>query len=71
MHFKGGKIPKAAPTAPPVTERQTEVRQAQRDASRILRKRSAFLNSTTLAGETGGGVNPSGKSNLLGGGGSY
>jgi len=65
--FKGGgSVPVATPAPPPVTERTTEVRQAKRDASRILRKRSAFLQSTKLAGETGGGTKGYSSSALLG-----
>jgi hypothetical protein len=69
--WKGGPVPKAVPTAPPVTEKQVEVRQADTNARRIMRKKKGML-STILAGETGGtpkAASPVGTKSILGPGG--
>lgn len=67
--WKGGPVPKAAPTAPPVTEKQVEVRQAESNAKRIQKQRKGML-STILAGENKqAGVNPVGTKSILGPGG--
>jgi len=72
LHFKGGSAVKASPSPPPVTERKTEVIQAERDARRLVRNRRGYLASTILAGETGAGQAQQngrvGVNRLLGGG---
>jgi len=67
--FKGGSAPTPSPAPPPVTERQTEVKQAQRD-TKLLMRRKKGSKASILAGETGGYQPPSNQvnsSSILGG----
>lgn len=69
IHCKGPKPIPAAPTAPPVTERQVEVRQAERSTKLLQRKKKGML-STILAGESSQPQNPMvGTKSILGPGG--
>lgn len=50
---KGGARPQPVRADPPVTERRTEIRQAQKSQSALSRARKSVMN-TIFAGETGG-----------------
>jgi hypothetical protein len=63
--YKGGKAPPATPSAPPVTERQTEVKQAELDTRKIAKRRKG-RSATILAGETGGYGDGVGEKSILG-----
>ena len=64
---KGPDPVKAARAPSPVTERKTEVRQAQRQSRLLMNKRKGSIASTILAGEGNTNTSPLGTKSLLGG----